>query len=74
MYHAALAYEQCDRSYKPKFAEPKPQTPRFNNGYDSYDRYEGPGYGAGPSVGYDNYKINSGKYNLLSIKFCAEVK
>lgn len=61
MYHAALAYEQCDRSYKPKFAEPKPHTPRFSNGYESYDRYEGPSFGAGPSSSYDNFKMGSGE-------------
>lgn len=59
MYHAALAYEQCDRSYKPKFAEPKPHAPRFNNGFENYDRFEGPGFAASSSSGYDNFKMSS---------------
>lgn len=64
MSHAALAYEQCDRTYKPKFAEPKPQPPRFNNGYESYDRYEGPSFGAGPSSAYDNFSMSNNKQPL----------
>lgn len=62
MSHAALAYEQCDRSYKPKFAEPKPQPPRFNNGYESYDRFDGPGFAPGPSTGYDNFNMGGGRF------------
>lgn len=37
MSDAALAYENCDRSYRPKFAEPKPVVPRFS-GNDSHDQ------------------------------------
>lgn len=39
---AATAYENCDRSYKAVFAEPKPSAKRersYDRGYDrSYDR------------------------------------
>lgn len=40
MTHAARAFENCDRSFRPKFAEPKPQGPRFS----SYDCYEPNGF------------------------------
>ncbi|KAK6627486.1 hypothetical protein RUM44_009964 [Polyplax serrata] len=66
MYHAALAYEQCDRSYKPKFAEPKPHAPRFNNGFENYDRFEGPGFAASSSSGYDNFKMSSSVPNSVT--------
>ncbi|KAL4222108.1 RNA-binding protein 45 [Mactra antiquata] len=39
-YHAALALENCDKSFKPKFAEPKKQPGENVDRYsrDSYDR------------------------------------
>ncbi|KAL0280498.1 UNVERIFIED_CONTAM: hypothetical protein PYX00_001768 [Menopon gallinae] len=60
MSHAALAYENCDRSYKPKFAEPKPTPQKFKNGLESYDRFENPGFNSGPSSSYDNFSMSLG--------------
>lgn len=40
--HAAKAYEGCDRSFKPVFADPRPQKPM------SDERYSGHGSTTGP--------------------------
>ncbi|KAK7478925.1 hypothetical protein BaRGS_00029792 [Batillaria attramentaria] len=50
-YHAALAYENCDQSFKPKFAEP--QRSRDERDHDTTDFYNfGPSSYSGGS-GYD---------------------
>ncbi|KAK7793770.1 hypothetical protein R5R35_000965 [Gryllus longicercus] len=41
--HAAKAFENCDRTYKAVFAEP-----RKKNSLDSFDRYSGPSMGQDP--------------------------
>jgi len=56
MSHAAKAFEACDRSYKPVFADPKPQKSGY---HDCGDRMAGPGSTtsasttASVSAGYD---------------------
>ena len=60
MSHAAKAFESCDRSFKPVFADPKPQKSGFHSASDGGgDRLAGPGSTASASTtasvsaGYD---------------------
>jgi len=58
MSHAAKAFESCDRSFKPVFADPKPQKSGYHASADG-DRMGGPGSTASASTtasvsaGYD---------------------
>lgn len=57
MSHAAKAFEACDRTFKPVFADPKPQKSGYHEG--AGDRFGGPGSTtsasttASVSAGYD---------------------
>jgi len=60
MSHAAKAFESCDRSFKPVFADPKPQKSGFHSASDGGgERLAGPGSTASASTtasvsaGYD---------------------
>ena len=58
MSHAAKAFEDCDRSFKPVFADPKPQKSNYHES-NGADRMNGPGSTtsasttASMSAGYD---------------------
>ena len=59
MSHAAKAFEDCDRSFKPVFAEPKPQKSGYHESNGGGERINGPGSTtsasttASVSAGYD---------------------
>ncbi|KAK3587925.1 hypothetical protein CHS0354_014444 [Potamilus streckersoni] len=60
-YHAALALENCDRSFKPKFAEPKMPRGERDNDYEmdyQYSRDTRPpgAYPRGPERGPDRHE------------------
>lgn len=62
MSHAAKAFEECDRTFKPVFAEPKPNRPSYNDYGSARDRYGGPrSTGSGSTVA-----SISGSYDMLS--------
>lgn len=49
MSHAAKAFEECDRSYKPVFADPKPQKSSYHDGSGGGGSGGGGGGGGGGS-------------------------
>jgi len=59
MSHAAKAFEDCDRSFKPVFADPKPQKSNYHESNGGDSRMNGPGSttsastSASLSAGYD---------------------
>lgn len=64
MSHAAKAFEECDRMFKPVFAEPKPQKSSYHesSGSSGGDRFGGPGSTASGST----TASMSASYDMLS--------
>ena len=65
MSHAAKAYEECDRNFKPVFADPKPNKSLYHDGSGNSgggDRFGGPGSTTSSST----TASMSASYDLLS--------